>query len=206
MDPAPFSLRSVAASAALVALLTLPAAVDAQDERSDAGVQASVTRYGEFDENQFGVGLKLGHRLGRHLALDAELNLEPGDLGGRSFSSRRFEALAGLRLGLDLQRSGAYLALRGGVSSFSEAPEPFPCILIYPPPLACALAAGDTLPAFGFGAGFQALVGERAVLRFEIGDQMLRYPGPAFAEDRVIEDESFWRHNLRLTAGVGWRF
>ncbi|MGE0452699.1 MAG: hypothetical protein AB7O37_04115 [Vicinamibacteria bacterium] len=197
---------SVAAGAALAALLTLPAAVEAQDERSDVGVQASFTRYGEFDESEIGLGLKLGHRLARQLALDAELNLEPGGLGERSFSSNRFEALAGLRLGLDLQRSGAYLTLRGGVSRFAAAPEPIPCIAIFPPPLACVLAEGKTLPAFGFGAGFQALVGERAVLRLEIGDQMLRYPGPAFAEDRAIEDESFWRHNLRLTAGVGWRF
>lgn len=200
------ALRAAQITAFAVSLWSLPPASAAQDRRSDAGVQASFMRYGEFEQSQVGMGLRIGHRLGRRVALDAELNFEPGDLGGVAFSASRLEALAGLRLGLDLQRSGAYLTLRGGVSSFAAAPEPIPCIAIFPPPLGCVLAEGESLPAFGFGAGFQAFVGERAVLRFEIGDQMLRYPGPAFAKDRVVEDDSFWRHNLRLTAGVGWRF
>ncbi|MCM2257273.1 MAG: hypothetical protein NDJ94_16645, partial [Vicinamibacteria bacterium] len=86
------------------------------------------------------------------------------------------------------------------------ADAPFPCILIFPPPLTCAIAQGDTVPAFEFGAGYQYALNERARLFVELRDQMVKYEGPVMDAGFEPRRESFWSHNPRLTFGVGWAF
>jgi hypothetical protein len=68
------------------------------------------------------------------------------------------------------------------------------------------LAEGRTAYAFQFGAGGEIPLGERSLLRLEVGDLVVRYPGPAFAENEVVLQDSFWRHHLRAGVSVGLRF
>lgn len=187
-------------------LLVASAAVQAQDRRGDVSVQASIRSLSEFDETEAGLGARLSYRLGRWLAVDGEANLFPADVGTPAFSGSRLEGLAGLRVGPRLGRAGVFLGLRGGAVRFSEAPAPFPCILIFPPPLNCAIAGGDTLPAVQLTAGFEAYPSDRLVVRVEAGDQLLRYSGPAFTPDREVIDDGLWSHNFKATASLGWRF
>lgn len=198
--------HACAVAAVVIAQAVFAPAAQAQERRADVGLQASLTHYGEFDADEVGVGLRFGYRASRAIAVEAQLGFEPGGLGDPEFSAHRLEAQAGLLLGLDLRRSSPYLVLRGGFSSFAAAPEPIACIAIYPPTLGCVLAQGKTLPAIGFGAGYRIVAGDRAVVHIELADQMLRYPGPALGKDRERHDGDFWSHNLRVTAGVGWRF
>jgi hypothetical protein len=46
----------------------------------------------------------------------------------------------------------------------------------------------------------------RGFLRFEVGDRLLKYPGPAVVESGVRPEESFFGHGLRFAAAVGARF
>jgi hypothetical protein len=108
-----------------------------------------------------------------------------------------------VRGGPHLGRTGVYLALRAGAVHFSAAPEPFACILIFPPPLECALAGGDTVPSAQASLGFEAFPGESVVVRVEAGDQLLRYSGPAFTKDRESFESSLWSHNFKAGASVG---
>ena len=55
-------------------------------------------------------------------------------------------------------------------------------------------------------AGFEAYPGEGLVVRVEAGDQLLRYPAPAFTRDRERFDDSLWSHNFKAAASVGLRF
>jgi hypothetical protein len=187
-----------------VLLLAGPAA--AQDRRGDVSLQLSARQLHEFDEGEVGVGARLSYRLNAWLAADGEVNLFPGDAGSPAFSGSRLEGLVGLRGGPHLGRTGVYLALRAGAVRFSEAPEPFACILIFPPPLECALAGGDTVPTVQTSLGFEAYLGERMVVRVEAGDQLLRYSGPAFTPDRETFEDSLWSHNFKASASVGLRF
>jgi hypothetical protein len=199
-------LRSTVASLFLISVLFAAAPAAAQDRRGDVRLQASVRQLGEFDESELGLGAGLSYRLSRWFAADGEVTLFPGDAGSPAFSGSRLEGLVGLRAGPRLGRTGAYLALRAGAVRFSGAPEPFPCILIFPPPLECAMAGGETVPSVQASLGFEAFPGERLVVRVEAGDQLLRYPGPAFDRDREIFDDSLWSHNFRATASLGLRF
>jgi len=82
---------------------------------------------------------------------------------------------------------------------------PFPCVLIYPPPLSCALAAGDTLPAVDLGGGVEFATSERTFIRVDAGDRILKYGGPVLA-DRAVSEDGFFSHDFRFAAGAGLRF
>jgi hypothetical protein len=187
-----------------VVLLAGP--VLAQDSLLDLGLTASVRRLSEFEETELGLGARLSYRVHRAVALDGDVGLFPADLGSPAFSSSRREGLVGVRVGPHLGRRGGYLALRAGAVRFAEAPAPFPCILIFPPPRECAMGAGKTLPTVQVGAGFETFPGDRLVLRLEAGDQLIRYEGPAFRRDQEIFEKHLWSHNLKATVSVGLRF
>ena len=87
-----------------------------------------------------------------------------------------------------------------------QAPQPFACILIFPPPLSCTLGAGRTLPAFDLGGGVEVDVAPRTFLRIEAGDRMLKYPGAAFDGNGVLRNDASYAHGLRFAAGAGVRF
>lgn len=195
----------VALLPALLVLLAATPAARAGDSRFDASLQLSVTQHGTFDETDAGGGAQVSYRLTGWLALDAHLNWFPGDLGDPAFSGSRTQGLLGVKVGPHLDRNGVYAAVRPGFLRFGEAPAPFACILIYPPPLNCSLAAGETAFALDLTAGYQVLAGENTVLRVEVGDGLVRYPGPAIT-DSELHEGSFWEHSLRVTLAVGWRF
>lgn len=191
---------------AALALASLANGTLAQERRFELGLDVPVVKLSQVDRTDTGVGLRLGFELSRSVALDATLGYFPGDLGQPAFSGSRTQALLGLKLGRRGEKAGAFATLRGGVTSFSEAPAPFACILIYPPPLTCRLAGGDSLPTLTFGAALELYPSERTVLRLEVGDQMSRYPGPVLDGEGQARAGDFWDHDLRLSVGLGWRF
>jgi hypothetical protein len=71
------------------------------------------------------------------------------------FSRRRVAGLFGATMGPAFARVRPFGKLRAGFLSVQEAPAPFACILIFPPPLSCTLASGRTLPAFDLGGGWR---------------------------------------------------
>ena len=183
-----------------------PAHAQKSDRRGDVSVQVAVRSLNEFDETETAFGARLSYRLSRWLAADGEVNSFPGDVGAAPFSRARREGLAGVRGGPHLGRTGVYLALRGGAVRFSEAPAPFACIAIFPPPLVCTLADGETVPTVQLTGGFEVFPRDRIVVRVEAGDQLLRFSGPVFTADREVRENGFWSHNIKATASVGLRF
>jgi hypothetical protein len=188
-------------------LLISIAASPAAAQRLELGVQASVVNSGEFDETTTGVGGRVAWYPSSWLGAEAELTLYPGDFPGegRAFASSQREGLFGVTVGPRLGWVRPFLRLRPGFVKLAEAPEPFPCILIFPPPIACRLAAGDTLAALDFGGGVQ-FGGRGAFLRVDVGDRMVRYPGPVIDSSREVREESFWGHDSRVAVGVGIGF
>ena len=176
--------------------------------RMELGVQVASARSGEFDAVDVGFGGRVSWRPATNLGFETELNLFPQHFpDGRPFSRRRLEALFGVTAGVPVVgRLRPFARFRPGVVSIAESPEPFACILIYPPPLACTLASGRTLLAIDVGGGVDISTSRRTFARVDVGDRMLRYPGPAFDADRVVRDGSFFVHEFRFAAGGGVRF
>lgn len=198
------------AGAVLACVLSCVDIVRAQTDppRVELGVQVVSARSGEFDAIDVGFGGRVSWRPTTILGFETELSLFPQHFpDGRPFSRRRLEALFGVTAGVPVVgRLRPFARVRPGVVSVAESPEPFACILIYPPPLVCTLASGRTLLAIELGGGVDISTSARTFVRVDVGDRMLRYPGPVFDTDRVVRDGSFFVHEFRFAAGAGVRF
>jgi hypothetical protein len=183
------------------------AAAQAATRPFEMGVQLVTAWSSQFDETDSGGGLRVGRRVLPWIGFEGELNLFPAGLGDRvPFSDARQEGLFGVTVGPAFARVRPFARLRGGFLRFAPAPEPIACILIYPPPLACVLAEGRTLPAFDFGGGAEVSVTPRTFLRLDAGDRIVRYPTSPV--DLVLPNRRrpASSHDFRLAVGAGVRF
>ena len=174
--------------------------------RLDGGAQVIFLSSSTFDAADVGLGGRIAWHPIELLGVEAELNLYPRSFPGpRAFSRHRAEGLFGLTAGVPFGRLRPFLRVRPGFVTVREAPEPFPCILIFPPPLACALASGRTLFALDIGGGVEVPTSSATFVRLDLGDRLLRYPGPVF-DARTRRDGPFMGHDFRMAAGAGLRF
>lgn len=174
----------------------------------EAGVQVASVQVSEFDRADVGLGGRVAWRPVDALGLESEFTWYPGGFpGGRApFSRSRVEGLFGATLGPTIRQVRPFVRFRSGFVRVGDAPEPYACILIYPPPLSCVLAAGRTLPAFDFGGGLEISATRRTFVRVDLGDRVVRYPGPSLDRLGQSRGRSFYSHDLRFAAGAGVRF
>ena len=186
---------------ALVALI-VPAAAVAQ-ERFDAAAHIAVARSSEFDHTDTGVGGRLSWHPTALVGADAEMTVYPTSFpNANGFSRSRIEGLFGATVGPRLAGVRPFARVRPGFLTFRG--QPVACILIFPPPLSCQLD-GRTVFALDLGGGVELFPAGRAVVRVDVGDRLLKYPGPSFRGGRATQD-SFYSHDFRLAAGAGVRF
>jgi hypothetical protein len=193
----------------VLAALLSPRGVAAQSEQPQfqLGVQFTGAMSSEFDKTDMGLGGRVSWNPVPLFGAEAELNFYPGDFADDpAFSKGRVEGLFGVTVGPQLGRVRPFARFRPGFLTFQEAPAPFACILIFPPPLQCALAGGTTALAVDFGGGVEFFPTDRTFVRIDAGDRAVRYPGPAFDSERNVHDEDFFSHDFRFAIGGGLRF
>jgi hypothetical protein len=187
-------------------VLFLVSSTAAFAQRFDAGGQIAATRSSEFDSGDVGFGGRFAWHPIDLIGVEAEMDVYPRTFpSSRStaFSSGRVEGLFGITAGPRLARVRPFAKLRPGFLTFRR--QSIACILIFPPPLSCQLAAGRTLFALDIGGGVELFPAARAVVRIDAGDRVLRYPGPSFRDGRTTQG-SFYSHDFRFAAGAGVRF
>jgi hypothetical protein len=180
-----------------------PGAALAQ-ERFDAGAHIAVARSSEFDDTDTGVGGWFSWHPIALVGAEAEMTVYPASFpNANGFSRSRLEGLFGVTVGPRLGRVRPFARFRPGFLAFRG--QPVVCILIFPPPLSCELATGRTLFAMDVGGGVELFPTGRMVIRADVGDRVVKYPGPSFRNGRATQ-ESFYSHDFRLSAGAGVRF
>jgi hypothetical protein len=174
----------------------------------EAGVHLASSQWSEFEGADVGVGGRFTWTPSSLIGVDADLTWYPSDFPPErfAFSGSRFEGLFGVTLGPRVNRLRPFAKAAAGFLRSSEAPEPFACIAIFPPPLNCLMAAGHTMPAFEIGGGVQVTTTQTTFLRFDVADRIVEYPGPAFGPNLELRDDAFFGHAVRFTIGGGFRF
>jgi hypothetical protein len=175
--------------------------------RFEVGAEAASARSGEFDSTDLGFGGRVAWLPHDAISIEAELNLYPGDFPDEpGFSGGRLEGLFGVAAGPRFGRVKPFAKLRPGFLRYDEAERPIACILIFPPPLSCTLAAGRTVFALDVGGGIDIAAASNAFVRVDAGDRLVRYPGPVLDGERRAHDDAFFGHDFRLAVGAGVRF
>jgi hypothetical protein len=179
----------------------------ASDRPYEVALHVAIANGGEFDASDSGLGGRVAWNPVALLGAEAEITYYPDDYAQRpAFSASRIEGFFGATIGPRLGRFRPFVKLRPGFLTYRGAPEPFACILIFPPPLACTLAGGDTIPALDLGGGVELSLAARAFFRVDASDRVLRYSGPVIDASRTVRERDFWSHNTRLAIAAGFRF
>jgi hypothetical protein len=192
-----------------VALLASPwpSAAQTNDTRFQVAGHLALVSSSEFEGLDIGIGVRGSWSALSMLSVEAEMTLYPDDWPESvPFSQRRIDAFFGATAGPVLGRVRPFAKVRPGFVTFSEAPGPFACIAIFPPPLACRLAAGTTAFALDLGGGLEVFPSARTVVRVDMSDRLVRYPGPVLDRDFTAREESFFGHDFRFSVGAGVRF
>ena len=193
--------------AALVVARPDSAGAQSSPARFELGGQVASTNSSQFDETDVGAGARISWHPTGWLGAEAEINGYPGNFPGqRAFSRGRVEGLFGATVGGSFGSVRPFGRLRPGFVTFRKSPEPFACILIFPPPLACTLASGRTLFALDIGGGVEVYATPKTFVRVDAGDLLMKYPGPVFDTTLTARQRAFFSHNFRFAAGAGVRF
>ena len=191
----------------VVTLCLVVSVPTARAQSFEAGLHLAASQWSEFDGSDLGLGGRITWKPASLIGVDADLTWYPSDFPDRiAFSGNRFEGLFGVTVGPQVNRIRPFAKAAAGFLRSSEAPEPFPCIAIFPPPLICLMAAGHTMAAYEIGGGVQVSTTRASFLRIDVTDRILEYPGPTFGRDFELIDEAFYGHALRFTIGGGVRF
>ena len=177
----------------------------------EVGVNLLSSQMSEFEGTDIGVGGRFTWKPVPLIGVDADLGWYPGEFppDGIPFSDGRFEGFFGVTVGPAVNRVRPFAKFAAGFFQTTGTQERIACIAIFPPPLNCAMAADQTLPAMDFGGGVELLFTDRTFLRIDATARMLQYPGPSISfdrNDRAVHDSNFWGAAFRLAVGGGFRF
>jgi hypothetical protein len=188
-----------------LAVLCVCSANPASAQSLQADLHFSLADWSEFEGDDKGIGGRLTWKPLPLIGVDADLTWYPSEYPEQiSFSESRFEGLFAVTVGPQLGelrpfvKAGAGFLNVGGVDAIV-------CVAIFPPPLSCVLAGGQTLPAYEIGGGLQLDFG-RGFIRADAADRILKYPGPTLSSDFTTNEDGFLGHALRLSIGLGIKF
>ncbi len=193
----------------VVVLVTVSHPVSAQsnEPRFQLGASLATAASGEFDRTDVGVSVTFSSRLTARMGVEAEFGFFPAEFpDAPAFSRSRVEGVFGVTVGPRIGPVRAFAKARPGFVRFSEAPRPLPCVAVFPPPLSCRLASGDTTFALDLGGGAEFFPTGRTFVRVDASDRLIRYPGAVRDRDFNVREQAFFSHDFRFTIGGGWRF
>lgn len=179
------------------------AMAQSETPKLELGAHLSALRISELDDTNLGVGGRVTFNLNQRVALEAEMTFFPGDLGG--VRSNRTLGLFGVKAGQRWDKFGLFGKARPGFINFSNESSTIICPAVVPTPLSCWLAAGGAEFALDYGGVAEYYPSRGTVVRFDVGDTLIRYRGP-FGRPNGQAADNLNSHNLQVNVGFGLRF
>lgn len=193
-------ILSFALAMAVLAVIASPQSALAQEApKVEIGAHYTFLRFSDFDTNDSGVGVRVTFNLTDNVAIDGEYNFFPTKrrhfIDDFYVNSRRYQGLLGVKAGARGDKVGVFGKLRPGFVHFGEGTLDPTIVPILPVPGTFK----STQFALDAGGVFELYPSRSTVLRFDVGDTIIRFNGDGGRP-------KFTSHNLQLSAGVGLRF
>jgi outer membrane protein with beta-barrel domain len=166
-----------------------------------------------FPRREFGFGGRVSYNLNSNFALEAEINFFPRDF--RKFTTnftggRMTEGLFGLKAGIRKNSFGVFGKIRPGFESSGHATFPRFPNGNGPDPQNPFGFEGKRATQFALDVGgvVELYPSRRTIVRVDVGDTIVRYPGILFTNfsNGALITETVYSHTLQFSAGVGFRF
>ncbi|MBC8030808.1 MAG: outer membrane beta-barrel protein [Pyrinomonadaceae bacterium] len=178
-------------------------------------IPCPTTAFSQGSEIDPGFGARIGFNVAPYLTLEAEGNLFPRDRDREG--GRKAQGLFGAKVGKRFDKAGVFAKARPGFVRFSRGDYHFGpggCIAVFPPPIACFQPVAKTNFALDLGGVVEFYPSSNTILRFDAGDTMIRFRSrnaPALSTTGitglvVVPVAGETKHNLQVSAGVGFRF
>ncbi len=203
-----------AMSAAMVCFFINGQRALAQSEtpKLELGVHFATLRLGPFDTASPGVGSRVTYNFTDSLSFEGEVNYFPKE---GFYETRRIQALFGLKPGVRFDKVGLFGKLRPGFIRASQIQvQNYPCSSfgggvtgVDPLPPCVYAREGTSSFALDLGAVIEFYPSRKTVVRFDIGDTVIRNRSLLFGIGTIPSSSyTFTTHNLQINAGVGFRF
>ena len=187
---------------------------------SSLGLRPPANGFGFLDDGsqtEAGGGLRFGFNATDNLAFEVEGNFYPRRRYGIDTAVGGYpaQAQAGVKYGRRFERFGLFAKARPGVVTFSSVAEvsgyesfTFGGQTFFIPNF--RQATSKTYFSMDVGGVLEFYPTKRILTRFDVGDTMIRYPSrdnpSSFTTSPPPRLPSELRHNLQVTAGIGFRF
>lgn len=152
-----------------------------------------ISGYRRYYKNNVGIGGRAGYNVTRNVALEGELNYFPQDNGRQTRNA--LQGLFGAKAGWRGEKVGVFGKARPG---FFRYEEPLVCVTTPCP------NRTETKFALDLGGVLEFYPSRSWVTRFDVGDVLIRNERITNALPLRVEDR--FRHNLQISAGIGYRF
>lgn len=171
-------------------------------------------------DTQLGFGARVAYNISNNFAVEAEMNFFPNaDTFGvdQLPEGHNIQGLFGAKIGKRFEKVGVFAKARPGFVSASKGDlEPRPdtgCIAVFPPPVGCFVGTRKTDFAFDLGGVFEFYPTRRTILRFDVGDTIVRAGQrrvplifPTFPVIAALPVAAETTHNFQASIGVAFRF
>lgn len=207
----------------VIGLAAQPALAQSDEKKFEIGGQFTMLRSpthtingGSLSETRSddpGFGGRFGYNISKYVALEAQVDFFPRDRDLEA--GRKIQGLFGVKAGKRFDRVGVFGKARPGLINFKRGDYVLVrgCIQIFPPPLGCYDPVATTNFAFDLGAVVEIYPSKRTLLRFDVGDTIVRLDRRLVAVDgapfnglAVFPVAAETKHNLQASAGFGFRF
>ena len=196
------------------------------DRKFEVGAQFSFMRLTDFDPNneltrqagivplsqnfnEPGFGARVGYNFTNQIAVEAEGNLFLKNRSNGDAGHGKEEVLFGPKIGTRHEKWGVFGKARPGLIRFAGFPRIIERRLLPCSPQPCQLTlivedsnSSKNFFALDVGGVAELYPSRRSLIRFDLGDTIIRYTG---ISPRELNPQ-FTRHNLQFSAGFGFRF
>jgi len=152
-----------------------------------------------------GVGGRLAYNLNENFAIDGEASIFPESHLGNDEFAQKAQGFVGLKAGVRNRWVGVFGKARPGVMWFGEFTSPGGCTSTSFG-TSCGVSHEKDF-AMDLGGVVEFYPAERAIIRVDIGDTIIRYPERTlggFSNPTVLKSQV--KNNFQVSFGFGWRF